>query len=100
MTIRHSLQTRLTSLKGESRSLKFLTTEQMERLLSQPQVSKPRGLRDKAILEVLFSTGLRVSELVKLNRDQIDFNRREFGVIGKGGHPRVVFLSKKGRGVA
>ena len=81
--------------KGESRSLKFLNTEQMERLLSQPQISKPRGLRDKAILEVLFSTGLRVSELVKLNRDQIDFNRREFGVIGKGGHARVVFLSKK-----
>jgi len=81
--------------KGESRSLKFLTTEQMGRLLSQAQVSKPRGLRDKAILETLFSTGLRVSELVGLNRDQIDFNRREFGVIGKGGHPRVVFLSKK-----
>ncbi|PIS14852.1 hypothetical protein COT64_00460 [Candidatus Shapirobacteria bacterium CG09_land_8_20_14_0_10_39_12] len=79
--------------KAESRSLKFLTTEQIERLLSQPQISKPQGLRDKAILETLFSTGLRVSELVKLNRDQIDFKRREFGVIGKGGRPRVVFLS-------
>lgn len=80
--------------KMESRSLKFLTTEQMERLLGQPEISKPQGLRDKAILETLFSTGLRVSELVKLNRDKIDLNRREFGVIGKGGRARVVFLSK------
>jgi len=81
--------------KSESRSLKFLSTEQVERLLSQPQISTPQGLRNKAILEVLFSTGLRVSELVKLNRDQIDLRRREFGVIGKGGRPRVVFLSQR-----
>jgi len=80
--------------KSESRSLKFLTTEQVERLLGQPEISKPQGLRDKAILETLFSTGLRVSELVKLNRDKIDLNRREFGIIGKGGRARVVFLSK------
>src|SRR3989338_11006733 len=79
--------------KTESRSLKFLTTEQVERLLSSPGISDERSLRDKAILEVLFSTGLRVSELVNLNRETIDFNRREFGVIGKGGRPRVVFLS-------
>jgi len=81
--------------KTESRSLKFLTTEQVERLLSQPKISTPRGLRDKAILEVLFSTGLRVSELVKLNRDQVDLSRNEFGVIGKGGKGRIVFLSDK-----
>jgi len=79
--------------KLESRSLKFLTTEQVERLLGQPEISKPQGLRDKAILEMLFSTGLRVSELVRVNRDKIDLNRREFGVIGKGGRARVVFLS-------
>ncbi|MBU2051610.1 tyrosine-type recombinase/integrase [Patescibacteria group bacterium] len=81
--------------KSESRSLKFLTTDQVERLLSSPGISDERQLRDKAILEVLFSTGLRVSELVNLNRDTIDFNRREFGVIGKGGRPRVVFLSPR-----
>ena len=46
-----------------------------------------------SILELLFSTGLRVSELVGLNRDQVNFNTREFGVIGKGGRARVVFLS-------
>jgi len=79
--------------KMPERSLKFLTTEQVSRLLAQPKISHPRGLRDKAILETLFSTGLRVSELVKLNRDQIDLKRREFGVVGKGGRARVVFLS-------
>jgi len=79
--------------KMPERSLKFLTTEQVSRLLAQPNISDPRGLRDRAILETLFSTGLRVSELVKLNRDQIDLKRREFGVVGKGGRARVVFLS-------
>lgn len=81
--------------KSESRSLKFLSADQIERFLSQPLPSKKTGLRDKAILEVLFSTGLRVSELVKLDRDKIDLKRREFGVVGKGGRPRVVFLSEK-----
>lgn len=74
--------------KAESRSIKFLEREQIERLLKTPET-----LRDKAILEVLFSTGLRVSELTGLNRDQINFERREFGVIGKGRRSRVVFLS-------
>ncbi len=81
--------------KGESRSMKFLPIAQIERLLSQPLLSSKTGLRDKAMLEVLFSTGLRVSELVSLNRDQIDIDRREFGVIGKGRRPRVVFLSER-----
>lgn len=79
--------------KAESRSIKFLERDQVERLLSQPQISTPEGLRDKAILEVLFSTGLRVSELVSLNRDQVNLERREFGVIGKGRRSRIVFLS-------
>jgi len=81
--------------KIESRSLKFLNAEQMERLLNAPGLSSLTGLRDKVILEVLFSTGLRVSELVKLNRDEVDLKRQEFGVIGKGGRPRVVFLSDR-----
>jgi len=79
--------------KVESRSLKFLEREQVERLLNMPEISTPDGLRDKAVLEVLFSTGLRVSELVALNREQINLARREFGVIGKGRRARVVFLS-------
>ena len=55
------------------------------------------GVRDKAILEVLFSTGLRVSELVSLNREQVNMDAGEFGVIGKGGKARVVFLSKRAK---
>lgn len=81
--------------KAEAHSMKFLKLEQIEKLLSQPQLSSKAGLRDKALLEVLFSTGLRVSELVNLNRDQVDLERREFGVIGKGRRPRVVFLSQR-----
>ncbi|MCC6711517.1 MAG: tyrosine-type recombinase/integrase [Candidatus Pacebacteria bacterium] len=81
--------------KGESTPMKFVGVDKMELLLAVPDVSTPSGLRDRAILEVLFSTGLRVSELVKLNRDQVDVKRREFGVIGKGRRPRVVFLSER-----
>src|SRR3990170_2568279 len=81
--------------RTESRSLKFLDRDQLERLLAQPDISKDQGLRDKAIMELLFSTGLRVSELCKLNRDQVNLERGEFGVIGKGGRARVVFLSDR-----
>ena len=81
--------------KGESKSLKILNRDQVERLLAAPSISDEKGLRDKAILEVLFSTGLRVSELTGLNRDMVDTKRREFGVIGKGRRPRVVFLSQR-----
>ncbi|MBI2327768.1 tyrosine-type recombinase/integrase [Candidatus Curtissbacteria bacterium] len=81
--------------KTESRSLKFLDRDQVERLLAQPDIAKDRGLRDKALLEMLFSTGLRVSELCRLNKDQVNLERREFGVIGKGQKPRVVFLSDR-----
>ena len=83
--------------KTESRSLKFLNREQIEALLGSPEISTPEGLRDKAILETLFSTGLRVSELVNLNRDQINLDRGEFGVKGKGGRIRVVFLSDRAK---
>ena len=79
--------------KAESRSIKFLERDSVDRLLNMPEISKIEGLRDKAILEVLFSTGLRVSELVSLNRDQINLDRKEFGVIGKGRRARIVFLS-------
>ncbi len=81
--------------KAESRSLLYLDREQIERLLASPSISTEEGLRDKAILETLFSTGLRVSELVSLNRDHINVERKEFGVIGKGRKPRVVFLSDR-----
>jgi site-specific recombinase XerD len=79
--------------KQSQRSVTFLNPEQLDRLLNCPQISDEAGLRDKAILETLFSTGLRVSELVRLNRDQINLERKEFGVRGKGDKLRVVFLS-------
>ncbi|HWY79343.1 MAG TPA: tyrosine-type recombinase/integrase [Candidatus Sulfotelmatobacter sp.] len=81
--------------KTESRSLKFLEREQIDRLVTMPDTSKEEGVRDRAMLELLFSTGLRVSELVKLNHEQINIERREFGVIGKGGRARVVFISDR-----
>jgi site-specific recombinase XerD len=81
--------------KGESQHMKYLTVEQVEALMEQPVLSSPAGLRDRAILEVLFSTGLRVSELTSLNRSQVNTKTREFGVIGKGRRPRVVFLSER-----
>lgn len=81
--------------KVDAHRLTFLSREHVERLLSMPSISKPQGLRDKAILELLFSTGLRVSEMTSLNRDQINFETREFGVIGKGRKPRVVFVSER-----
>jgi site-specific recombinase XerD len=81
--------------KTESRSLKFLEREQVDRLVTMPDTSVEEGIRDRAILELLFSTGLRVSELVKLNHENINFERREFGIIGKGGRARVVFLSDR-----
>ena len=81
--------------KTESRSLKFLEKEQVDRLVTVVDTSAEEGIRDRAILELLFSTGLRVSELCKLNHSQINFERREFGVIGKGGRARVVFISDR-----
>lgn len=81
--------------KVTERQVKFLNGEQVDRLLNAPSLSTIQGKRDKAILEVLFSTGLRVSELVKLNRDKLDLKRREFGIVGKGGKARVVFLSAR-----
>jgi site-specific recombinase XerD len=81
--------------KAESQHMQFLSVEKVEELLSQPKISDKIGLRDKTILEVLFSTGLRVSELVALNREQVNTKSREFGVIGKGRRPRVVFLSPR-----
>lgn len=78
-----------------ARSLKFLNSDQLQQLLEQPNTTNLTGLRDRAILELLFSTGLRVSELASLNRDQIDFKRLEFTVIGKGRRRRVVFVSQE-----
>jgi len=81
--------------KIAERQIKFLSGEEVDRLLNAPSQDKLQGKRDKAILETLFSTGLRVSELTKLDRDKVDLDRREFGIVGKGGKARVVFLSTR-----
>lgn len=77
----------------EPSPLKVLNDKQLKQLLDAPDTSKKDGIRDRALLEALFSTGLRVSELASLNCDSINLNRREFGIIGKGGKERIVFLS-------
>lgn len=77
----------------DPRPLKIIDDNQLQQVLNAPNTTSKDGLRDRAILETLFSTGLRVSELVSLNREQVNLERREFGVIGKGGKERVVFLS-------
>lgn len=74
------------------RSLDLITAEELNRLLSAPDGEDLKSLRDKAILELLFSTGLRVSELVGLPRD-LDLTRDSFSVRGKREKVRVVFLS-------
>lgn len=78
--------------ENEPRPLKVLDEGSLKTLLEAPDETR-QGLRDKAILEILFSTGLRVSELASLNRDTLNLDRREFGIVGKGGKERVVFIS-------
>ncbi len=80
--------------KSESRSLKFLDQNHMRQLFNSVDTGSEKGIRDRTILEMLFSTGLRVSELTKLNRDSVNLKTREFGVIGKGNRARIVFLSE------
>ena len=71
----------------------FLTPEELERMFEVLKTDDLAGLRDRAILELLFSSGLRVSELVGLNRDHINLKRREFMVRGKGQKDRPIFIS-------
>ena len=71
----------------------FLHADEIERMLSEIDLEKEEGLRDRAIIELLFSSGLRVSELVSLNKDQINPTRREFTIRGKGSKDRPAFVS-------
>ena len=79
--------------KAEGRIPKFLQEEDLKSMFSVQNMDKRSGVRDKAILQVLYSTGLRVSELVNLNRDEVNLNTGEFPVIGKGRKVRTVYLS-------
>ncbi|MBL7155421.1 MAG: tyrosine-type recombinase/integrase [Candidatus Portnoybacteria bacterium] len=84
--------------KGE-RQVRFLNLEQLEKLFSAPDISKVQELRDRAILESLFSTGMRIAELVSLNRDQIKIKsgieELELSIVGKGGRIRTVYFSER-----
>lgn len=71
----------------------FLNEDELKRLFEQPKIETLPGLRDRAILELLFSSGLRVSELVGLDREHINLKRREFMVRGKGQKDRPIFIS-------
>ncbi len=71
----------------------FLNQDELARLFEQPKVDTVPGMRDRAILELLFSSGLRVSELVGLDREHINLKRREFMVRGKGQKDRPIFIS-------
>ncbi len=79
--------------KNPTHEIEFLEAEELDRLLEAASGDDLKILRDRAILELLFSAGLRVSELVNINREQINLNKQEFSVRGKGGKIRIVFVS-------
>ena len=79
--------------KTKRKQVSFLTQEETERIMGIVDGNTPQDLRDKAILELLYSSGLRVSELCNLNRDHINLQRGEFMVRGKGQKDRPVFIS-------
>lgn len=86
--------------RQESRQVEFLEKDELIRIMNAPYETKSPEiikLRDNAILEVLFSTGLRVSEICNLKKEDINFNKDEFSVRGKGRKIRVVFLSDKAK---
>jgi site-specific recombinase XerD len=83
---------RIELAKLPERSLDLITSAELERLLKAAEGPEEKSLRDKAILELFFSTGLRVSELCSLDND-LDLSRDEFSIRGKGEKVRVVFLS-------
>lgn len=94
---------KLPKLTDKDKSIKFLKFEQVEKLMEMPDMSTPEGLRDRAILETLFSTGMRVSELTSLNIKQLNlenltknkFTDQELSVTGKGGSTRVIYFSNR-----
>ena len=86
------------SRPDKEKTVKFLTLEQLNKLFSAPDTSTIQGMRDRAILELFFSTGMRVSELTSLNREQIKIKPGmvdlELGIVGKGGRARTIYFSK------
>lgn len=88
----------------KDKKVHFLELDQVKQLLEAPDIQTPPGLRDRAILETLFSTGLRIGELVQLNREQIRIHNDnsvekkeelEISIVGKGNQPRTVYFSPR-----
>lgn len=88
---------RIELAKVPERSLDLISPTELGRLMRAPDTKTQVGLRDKAVLELLFSTGLRISELCGLSTDDVDVTRDEFSVRGKGDKVRVVFLSEEAK---
>jgi len=83
--------------KVSKKEVEFLEAEEVERIIQAADGDSLKALRDRAILELLFSSGLRVSELTSLNRDRVDLKNKEFTVRGKGDKVRVVFVSDEAK---
>ncbi len=86
------------SPKLDKRLPSFLSIEEINRLLEAPDLSTPQGLRDRALLELLYASGLRVSELVSLNLEQVNLETNEIRVWGKGSKERVVLIGEPAAG--
>jgi integrase/recombinase XerC len=80
------------SPKLDKRLPSFLTIEEVKRLIESPDTATPQGLRDRALMEMLYASGLRISELVNLDADQVNLNTNEIRVWGKGSKERVVLI--------
>ena len=80
--------------KVSRKQVTFLEPAEIRRMLDEISLASEVGLRDYALIQLLFSSGLRVSELTSLNRDRINLSRREFVVRGKGSKDRPVFISQ------
>jgi site-specific recombinase XerD len=83
--------------KTQRQEVEFLEPDEVERIFAAAESLDLKALRDRAILELLYSSGLRVSELTSLNRDQVNLKTGEFSVRGKGGKIRVVFISDRAK---
>jgi site-specific recombinase XerD len=90
---------RIEMAKVPERQVDFLEPEELERLFAAAEGKSEVACRDRALLELLFSSGLRVSELVGLDRESVNLETGEFSVRGKGGKVRMVFVSDRARAV-
>ncbi len=90
----HNVFRRIYAPRVPRRLPRYLTLEEAKRLLAIPDVSEPQGLRDRAILEVLYASGVRVSELVRLDLGDADLIAGELRVIGKGDKERIALIGR------